>query len=73
MGAVKVSVSIDEKELRWMKRQAKKRKTTLSALVSEAVGEWRRTRALELLIEELGGPLELGQDELAAIRAEWQD
>lgn len=73
MSAVKVSVSLDEEQLRWVKRQAKKRKTTVSAVLSEAVDDWRRHRALEHLIEQLGGRLELDEDEVAEIRAEWQD
>lgn len=73
MAAVKVSVSMDEQQLRWVRSLAKKRKTTVSALVGEAVAEWRRVRALDHLIDELGGRLDMTDEEIAEIRAEWQD
>ena len=72
MGAVKLSVSLDEEHIRFIKQQAKTRKTTVSALLAEAVEDWRRTRALEHLIEQLGGHVELSPEEITNIREEWQ-
>jgi hypothetical protein len=67
MSAVKVSVSLDQEQLRWLKRQARKHKTTVSALMGEAVADLRRRRALDRLL----GDVELTREDIAEIHAEW--
>jgi len=72
MGAVKVSISLDDKQLRWLKQQAKKHNTSVSRIVAEAIAELRRLQALDQLIADLGGPFEFTDQEIAEIEAEWE-
>jgi hypothetical protein len=68
MGAVKVSISLDQEHVRWLKRQARKQRTTVSSLMAEAVGDLRRRRALDRLV----GDVELTDKDVAEIHAEWR-
>ena len=47
MSAVKVSVSLDSEDLAWLRKQAKRRKKSLSAVLTESVRRARRERALD--------------------------
>ena len=71
MTAVKASISLERQHMRWLKKQARKRKTSVSALVAEAIVDLRRRAAREELIEQLGGWLELSDKDVAEIEAEW--
>jgi hypothetical protein len=52
----------------WLKRQARKQKTTVSALMGEAVLDLRRRRALDRLL----GDVEITEEQVAEIHAEWR-
>ena len=71
MGAIKLSISIDERQLGWLRREAKSGKTTVSAVLSEALADLRRSRERERLIRRLGGKLTLSPREVREIQAEW--
>ena len=47
MAAEKISVTVDEKLMRWARSAAKKRHTTLSAVVAEALELQRKRQARE--------------------------
>jgi hypothetical protein len=69
--AVKLSVSLDTEQVSWLRSEAKRRRTSLSAVVSDAVAEERRARAREKLLLRLGGRTKLGKRQVARIREEW--
>jgi hypothetical protein len=71
MGAVKISVSLEEPQLRWLRRQAKSLGTTVSALMAEAVADLRRARERERLLERLGGRVRISDRETAELRRAW--
>lgn len=71
MSAVKVSISLDDQHLRWLRRQAKERRTTVSALMAEAVADMRRARERERLLERLGGRVRLSERDVARLHREW--
>ena len=70
MPVVKVSVSIDEKDLRWLRRQAKRRRKSLSSVLTESVQQARRERALDEVLRWLEAP-KLTLERLDEIRREW--
>ena len=74
MGAIKVSVSLSEEELAWAQKRAKRLKTSLSAVLTEAVRDQRRTEAGR---EVLGWLLEANPaasaEELEEIQREWRE
>ena len=51
MVAEKISVTVDEKLMRWARATAKKRRTTLSAVVAEALELQRQHQARERFLE----------------------
>jgi ubiquinone biosynthesis protein UbiJ len=67
---VKVSVSIDEKDLRWLRRQAKRRRKSLSSVLTESVQQARRERALDEVLRWLEAP-KLTLERLDEFRREW--
>jgi hypothetical protein len=52
MTAEKISVTVDEKLMRWARSAAKKRRTTLSAVVAEALELQRQHQARERYLKE---------------------
>jgi hypothetical protein len=70
MAAVKVSVSIDEDDLAWLKRQAKRRGKSLSYVVTESVRQARRERALDEVLKWLDAP-KLTLEQLESYRRQW--
>jgi hypothetical protein len=71
MSAVKISVSLEEQQLRWLRRQAKTLGTTVSALMAEAVADLRRARERERLLERLGGRVRINDREAVELRRAW--
>lgn len=67
----KVSISMDKAALAWAKRQAKRRKVSLSTVIVEAVRQKQQAEARERLLEMLGAP-ELSDGELDEVRREWR-
>lgn len=72
MGAVKVSISIEERDLAWLKKAARKQKSTVSGLVGSAVERMRREAALDRVIAYLGDAAELTAKDIKRIEAEWK-
>jgi hypothetical protein len=70
MGAVKVSVSLSDDVVSWVREQAHAGKTTFSAVLNETVRQARRDRALDEVLEWLDAP-ELTPEELDAYRQRW--
>jgi hypothetical protein len=68
-GVKKVSVSLAADVLAWAHGEARARKLSLSAVLSEALHRRRRTEALETLLRKLGTD-EIPEAELAKLRAE---
>jgi hypothetical protein len=66
--ARKLSISLAAEDAEWAVGEARARKLSLSALVSEAIHRQRRHAALGRLLSELG--VKLTATELAALRAE---
>ncbi|MCA9595324.1 MAG: hypothetical protein KC776_18525 [Myxococcales bacterium] len=56
MSAVKVSVSLDSEDLAWLRKQAKRRKKSLSAVLTESVRRARREGALDEVLIWLDAP-----------------
>jgi hypothetical protein len=74
MAAVKVSVAIDETDLAWARKRAKREKASLSAVVSEALADQRRMEARRAFSREMAkhGP-PVTREEIEAVVAEWGD
>jgi len=70
MPAVKVSVSLDERDLRWLRSQAKRRRKSLSSVLTESVQQARRERALDEVLLWLEAP-KLTLEQLENLRREW--
>ncbi len=70
MTAVKVSVSLDEADLAWLRKQAKRKRKSLSAVLSEAVRQARRERALDEVLRWLDAP-KLTLEQLEEYRRLW--
>ena len=73
MTAVKISVSLEQKQLRWLRSQAKTLGTTVSALMGEALSDLRRTRERELLIQRLGGRVRVTARETQRFHESWDE
>lgn len=71
MGAVKVSVSLDEGDLAWLRDQAKQRGKSLSAVLGEAVKQARRERALDEVLKWMDAP-RLTMEQLEEYRRLWE-
>jgi hypothetical protein len=52
MAAEKISVTVDEALMRWARATARKRRTTLSAVVAEALALQRQHQARERYLDE---------------------
>jgi hypothetical protein len=70
MPAIKVSVSLDEKDLRWLRSQAKRRRKSLSSVLTESVQQARRDRALDEVLAWLEAP-KLTLEQLDDLRRQW--
>lgn len=70
MPAVKVSVFIDEKDLQWLQRQAKRRQKSLSSVLTESVQQTRREQTLDEVLRWLDAP-NLTLEELGELRRQW--
>jgi hypothetical protein len=71
MPAVKVSVSLDDGDLDWIKRQAKKHRRSVSAILTDAVRRTRRERALDDVLQYLDAKVSAAQ--LERIRRAWDE
>lgn len=71
-GAQKVSISVDAKDLKWLRRRAKQRGGNLSAVLAEATRLLRQREARERLLERFGDDAKVSSREADAIRAEWR-
>jgi len=67
----KLSVSIDAREVSWARKQAKVLGTSLSAVLTDALKRQRKLAAMDRLLAELGTD-DITEEDLAAVRAEWQ-
>jgi hypothetical protein len=65
----KISVSVSGEELAWAKKRAKQLRTSLSAVVSEALQRQRQLEAGWQLLDELGTD-DITESDLAAVRKE---
>lgn len=70
--AQKVSISVDEKDLRWLRARAKRRKGNLSAVFAEATRLLRQREARERLLERFGSDGHVSDEEAEKIRSEWR-
>jgi hypothetical protein len=70
MAVAKVSISIDDADLRWLKKRAKRlHGGNLSAAVAEGTRLVRHREALGALLDELGAP-QLSSEEIDRAAAE---
>lgn len=71
----KVSISLDAKELRWVKARAKRAHVSVSALLSEAVRRYREESVRRAAQEEFLATFEPTEratpEEMEEIRSEW--
>ncbi len=67
----KVSISMEKSALAWAKRVARRRKVSLSTVISEAVRQTQQAEARDRLLEMLGAA-DLSEDELERVRREWR-
>lgn len=72
MSAEKVSVSLRESDLRWLRREAREKKATVSGILAHAVARMRREAALDTVIAYLGDEAELSEQDIQAIETEWK-
>ena len=72
MGAVKVSVSLEASDLKWLKKVAKRHRTSVSGLLGLAVDRMRREEALDEVIAYLGKSATVDADDVERIEAEWK-
>jgi hypothetical protein len=70
--ALKVSISVDAADLKWLRHRARRRGGNLSAVFAEATRLLRQREARERLLERFGEDAEVSDREAAAIRREWQ-
>ncbi|MDD9947817.1 MAG: hypothetical protein OXU20_42645 [Myxococcales bacterium] len=73
MSAVKVSVSLEESDLKWLKKAARRQKASVSGLLGQAVGRMRREEALDEVVAYLGKAAQVDEDDVARLEAEWKD
>ena len=67
--AEKISVSVSADDLAWARKRARDRRTSLSAVVSEALLRQRQAEAGVLLLEDLGTE-DITEADLDTIRSE---
>jgi hypothetical protein len=70
MAAEKLSVSLDPDDVAWLRQQARKRRKSLSAVLSEAVQQARRNAALDTVLQAYGAP-KLTPEEVTELEREW--
>jgi hypothetical protein len=70
--ALKVSISVEADDLKWLRRRAKRRKGNLSAVFAEATHLLRQREARERLLRRFGRDADVSAKEAAAIRDEWR-
>jgi Arc/MetJ-type ribon-helix-helix transcriptional regulator len=70
MATSKVSVSLDEKDLAWLRAQAKRKRKSLSAVLTDALRQARRERAIDELLTWLDAP-KLTLEQLEEYRRAW--
>ncbi len=70
MSAVKMSVSLDEEDVGWLKKQAKQRRRSFSSVLTDAVRQARRERALDEVLLWLDAP-KLTLKQLERYRRQW--
>ncbi len=68
----KVSVAVGTRELEWAKREAKRTKQSLSAVLTEALRRHARMRARDVYIATWSSVPKLTPAELEDFRREWQ-
>lgn len=67
MSTAKISVAIGEEELQWARSLARREGKSLSAVVTESLGERRRLTALRDVVSWMGeGEVPLTKEEIAA-------
>jgi hypothetical protein len=54
MPVAKLSITIDEADLKWVRAEAKRRKKSVSAVVSDAVAQKRALRAQQRYLRNAG-------------------
>jgi hypothetical protein len=70
--AKKISISVDDDDLKWLRRRAKRRGGNLSAVFAEATRLLRQREARERLLARFGEDAKVSADDADAIRREWQ-
>jgi len=70
MAAVKVSVSLDEQDVAWLRKQAKRTRKSLSSALTDAVRQARRERAIDEVLRWLEAP-KLTLAQLETFRRQW--
>ncbi len=68
-----MSVSLQEEQVKWLRKAARRQKTTVSGLLGTAVERIRREEALDRVIAYLGDAANLTDDDIELIEAEWKD
>jgi hypothetical protein len=72
MAAVeKLSIALGHEEVRWAKSEARKRKTSVSRVVADAIRKERQAAARRKLFEELGVD-DLSPTQIEKIEREWR-
>ena len=67
-----MSISVEAKDLKWLRQRARRRGGNLSAVFAEATRLLRQREARERLLERFGEDATVSADEAEAIRAEWR-
>jgi hypothetical protein len=69
----KVSVTIDHEALAWMRKRARKDKSSLSAVFTEAARLLRQNEARGRVLDYLGASARLTPKQAKELGAEWGD
>ncbi len=72
MATEKISITIDTKELAWLKKSGRIRQKTLSAMITEAARLMREQAAREEVLQLFGPANAATRKRMAAIEAEWR-
>jgi len=54
MTVAKLSITVDESDLRWVRNEAKRSKRSVSAVVADAIAQKRATRAQRQFLKSAG-------------------
>jgi hypothetical protein len=60
MSVAKLSITVDEADLRWVRTEAKRSKRSVSAVVADAIAQKRATRAQHQYLKS-AGPVDEGE------------